>query len=51
VYDNGSAGNNSYALVTAVDGVTYLLRGDADTGEFSVLASAVTSAINEGKLK
>jgi len=51
VYDNGSAGNNSYALVTTLDGVTYLLRGDADTGEFAVLASAVTSAINEGTMK
>jgi hypothetical protein len=51
VYDNGSAGNNSYALVTTLDGVTYLLRGDADTSEFSVLASAVTSVINEGRFK
>jgi hypothetical protein len=51
VYDNGSAGNNSYALVTTLDGVTYLLRGDADTGEFAVLASAVTSALNEGTMK
>lgn len=45
VYDNGSAGNNSYALVTTLDGVTYLLRGDADASEFSVLASAVSDAV------
>ena len=46
VFDNGSSGNNSYALATTIDGITYLLRGDADASEFALLASAVTSAIN-----
>ena len=45
VYDNGDAGNNSYALSTSIEGVTYLLRGDAQASEFAVLASAVTSAL------
>ena len=49
VFDNGSSGNNSYALATTIDGIMYLLRGDADTSEFALLASAVTAAINSGK--
>jgi hypothetical protein len=46
VYDNGPAGNNSSALATKIGDTTYLLRGDADTSEFALLASAVTAAIN-----
>ena len=48
VYDNGSAGNNSYALTSTIDGVTYLLRGKADANEFAQLASVVTRASHEG---
>lgn len=47
VYDNGDAGNNSYGLSATIDGVTYLLRGEADMSEFAQLASAVTTVINE----
>jgi hypothetical protein len=46
VFDNGNEGNNSYALATTRDGVTYLLRGDAGESEFAQLASAVTTSIN-----
>ena len=51
VYDNGSAGNNSYALCTTIDGVTFLLRGDAEASEFALLATGMSSAINEGMTK
>lgn len=45
VYDNGDAGNNSYALSTAIDETTYVLRGKAEKREFAQLASAVTYAV------
>lgn len=48
VYDNGDAGNNSYALASTINGVTYLLRGSAGADAFAQLASAVTVAAQSG---